>query len=79
MTTEKQYRTLSERLGERLRSARENNRYSMGEVSEKCGMSKAHLWQIETGKTQNAGIGIVYRLARLYGVSIDWLVREDAV
>ncbi len=77
MTTESQYRSLAERLGARLRERREFLRYSLDEVADRCGLSKAHLWQIETAKTNSAGIGIIYRLARLYDVSIDALVKED--
>lgn len=76
MSTESQYRTLAERLGSRLRERREFLRYSLAEVADKCGMSKAGLWQIETARS-NASIGIVFRLSRVLQVSIDALVKED--
>lgn len=75
--TEIQSRTLTERVGERLRGCREKARLSLDEAAARTGMSKAGLWQIETARS-SVHLAFAFRLARLYGVSLDWLVAEDA-
>lgn len=69
---------MSERLGERLHRLRLEADQSLQQVADAVGAAKAHIWQIEKGRADNPSIGLVKRLADHFGVSIGYLVDEDA-
>lgn len=41
------------------------------------GVSKAHIWELEKGRTDNPAIALVTRLADHFGVTVSYLVGED--
>jgi transcriptional regulator with XRE-family HTH domain len=63
-------------LADRLRRLRQEKNQSLQNVATAVGVSKAHVWEIETGKTRNPSIALVKRLADHFGVSVAWLVGE---
>jgi Zn-dependent peptidase ImmA (M78 family)/transcriptional regulator with XRE-family HTH domain len=65
-------------LGERLRKARENAKLKQAEAAYKLGMARTTLISIEQGQ-RRARFEEVRQLARIYGLSLNALLREEAV
>ncbi|PWE28760.1 XRE family transcriptional regulator [Maritimibacter sp. 55A14] len=64
-------------IGERLHSLRQKNGQSLQAVADAVGISKAHIWEMEKGYSQNPSFDLVRKLAKHFGVSIDALVGEE--
>ncbi len=60
-------------IGERLFSLRQKSGESLQGVADKVGVSKAHVWELEKGRSSNPSFELVRKLAAHYGVSIDVL------
>lgn len=64
-------------LGARLKELRIQKRQSLQQVADGVGASKAHIWELETGKSSNPSIELLGRLADHFGVTVASLVGED--
>ena len=64
-------------LGEKLRALRVKRGDSLQDVADAIGASKAHVWELETGRSKNPSIDLLGRLAGHYEVSTALLVSED--
>ena len=64
-------------LGSRISQLRLQKRQSLQQVADAVGVSKAHIWELEKGRTDNPSMALVRRLADHFGVSIRSLVEED--
>ena len=64
-------------LGEKLRALRVKRGDSLQDVADAIGASKAHVWELETGRSKNPSIDLLSRLAGHYEVSTALLVSED--
>ena len=64
-------------LGTRLRQLRIKKSQSLQKVADSVGASKAHIWELETGKSSNPSIALLTKLADHFGVGIAYLVGED--
>lgn len=64
-------------IGRRIKELRLAKDESLQDVASAVGVSKAHIWELEKGRTDNPSIGLVTRLADHFGVSIRYLVDED--
>ena len=64
-------------LGTRLRALRVKKAESLQEVANAIDASKAHVWELETGRSTNPSIDLLRRLAKHFEVSIAQLVGED--
>ncbi len=64
-------------LGARLTDLRLKKSESLQQVADAVGVSKAHIWELEKGRTDNPSMALVTRLADHFGVSIASLVGED--
>jgi len=64
-------------LGARITELRLKNGESFQQVADAVGVSKAHIWELEKGRTDNPSMALVTRLADHFGVSIASLVGED--
>ena len=62
---------------EELRLLREARRLTQLQVANKVGVSKATISAYETA-SKAPSLEVIVRLARFYGVSVDYLVRVDA-
>lgn len=60
-------------IGERLFSLRQKTGESLQAVADKVGVSKAHVWELEKGRSKNPSFELVRKLATHYGVGIDVL------
>lgn len=61
----------------RLRESRERKGLSLQKLADKIGASKAHMWDLEKGRTTNPSLEILIGLSRALDVSIANLVGED--
>ncbi|HBS75136.1 MAG TPA: XRE family transcriptional regulator [Microbacterium sp.] len=64
-------------LGRRINELRLKSGESLQDVATAVGVSKAHIWELEKGRTDNPSMGLVTRLADHFKVSLSWLVGED--
>lgn len=66
-------------IGERLHALRAKTGESLQAVADAIGVSKAHVWELEKGRSRNPSFDLVRKLAAHFGVPIDVLVGDDAV
>lgn len=64
-------------FGRRLNELRLRKRMSLQEVADAVGMSKAHVWNLEKGLSDNPSIESVVKLADLFRVRVADLVGEN--
>jgi transcriptional regulator with XRE-family HTH domain len=64
-------------FGERLHGLRIAKRMSLQDVATAVGMSKAHVWNLEKGLSDNPSMEVVMKLAELFRVRIADLVGEN--
>lgn len=64
-------------IGARLKELRFKKGQSLQQVAEAVGASKAHIWELETGKSQNPSLDLLKRLAEHFGVTVANLVGES--
>jgi transcriptional regulator with XRE-family HTH domain len=64
-------------LGRRLAQLRRKSGQSLQTVADAVEVSKAHIWELEKGRTDNPSMDLVTRLADHYGVTVAYLVGED--
>lgn len=64
-------------LPDRLKELREKKKMSLQDVADKVGASKAHIWDLERGRSRNPTIELVTSLAKCFGVSVAELLGED--
>jgi len=58
-------------LGERIRRLRTARGWSSGELSRESDVSRAYLWQLETGGKENPSFDVLEKLANALGVSVS--------
>lgn len=63
-------------IGATLFSLREKTGESLQDVADKVGASKAHVWELEKGRSKNPSFDLVRKLAHHFGVSIEVLTGE---
>ncbi len=64
-------------LGTRIAELRRKRGESLQHLGDAVGVSKAHIWELEKGRTDNPSMGLVTRLADYFGVTVSFLVGED--
>ena len=64
-------------VGARLAELRLTSKQSLQQVGDAVGVSKAHIWELEKGRTDNPSMALVQRLADHFKVSVAFLVGED--
>lgn len=63
-------------IGARLFSLRQKTKESLQEVADKVGVSKAHVWELEKGRSKNPSFDLVRKLATHFGVSLEVMAGE---
>lgn len=61
-------------LNERLFELRQQSKASLQTVADAVGVSKAHIWELEKGRTANPSFDLVQKLAKFFGVTPDALI-----
>ena len=65
-------------IGERLFSLRTKSGQSLQYVADAVGVSKAHVWELEKGRSANPSFELVRKLAQHFGVGLDVLTGSSA-
>jgi transcriptional regulator with XRE-family HTH domain len=65
-------------IGDRLRQLRLRDRQSLQQVAEAIGASKAHIWELENGRSENPSLNLLRGLAAHFRTTVTYLV-EDPV
>lgn len=63
-------------LGAKLKELRLRKGQSLQQVADAVGSSKAHIWELETGKSKNPSIDLLTKLAENFDVSVAYLIGE---
>lgn len=61
----------------RLKELRVRKNMSLQEVADAVGASKAHVWDLETGRAKNPSIELLTKLAKCFGVSVADIIGEN--
>jgi len=64
-------------LASKLKQLRLKKNKSLQEVADTVGASKAHIWDLETGKSKNPSIELLTKLAKCFDVGVSELVGEN--
>lgn len=64
-------------LRDNLRKHRERSCKSLQQVADDVGASKAHIWELETGRAKNPSIELLTKLAKTFDVSVSDLIDEN--
>lgn len=64
-------------IADRLRELRSRTKESLQQVADAVGVSKAHVWELETGRSQNPSIDILRALAQHFKVTVAFLADEE--
>jgi len=64
-------------LGARLTQLRLKRSVSLQIVADAVGVSKAHIWELEKGRTVNPTLALITGLADYFAVTVSYLVGED--
>lgn len=66
-----------EKIGERLKTARELRRITLEQAGEKVGVHKSTVLRWENGETKKINLTIIESLAKFYSVNPAWLMGHD--
>lgn len=64
-------------LAAKLKELRIKHKKSLQEVADEVRASKAHIWDLETGKSKNPSLELLVKLAKCFKVSVADLVGEN--
>ena len=64
-------------LALKLQHLRAKSRLSLQDVADAVGASKAHIWDLERGKSKNPSIDLLTNLANCFQVSVADLIGEN--
>jgi len=65
-------------LGKKIKELRKKRNYSARELSERSGVARSLISQLETGKRQSTSMDTVYRLAKALDVPISSIFTEES-
>jgi transcriptional regulator with XRE-family HTH domain len=66
-------------LGSILRFGRDGKGFTLREVEEATGVSNAYLSQLENDKIKKPSANVLYKLATLYGMTIEGLLQAAGI
>lgn len=64
-------------LGARLKSLRLKNEQSLQQVADAVKVSKAHIWELEVGRSRNPSMELLKNIADHYKTTVAALLGED--
>ncbi|SRR5260221_13026266 len=66
-------------LGAKLTTLRLKKGASLQEVADAVAVSKAHIWELEKGRSKNPSADLIKRLADYFGQDFEFLVGTEKV
>ena len=60
-------------MAKRCAELRNERDLGLQEVADRAGISKSHVWCLEQGRSRNPTVDTAVRLARAFGVSLDYM------
>lgn len=63
-------------LASKLKDLRIRSGQSLQQVADGVGVSKAHIWELESGKSTNPGVELLRRLAEHFKVTVGFLAGD---
>lgn len=67
------------KFGEKIRAERKRLKLTLEDIAEKTGSSKSYIWELENNASANPSIEKIVKIAEVVGVTVDFLLRDDAV
>ena len=64
-------------LGAKLTTLRLKKGVSLQEAAHAVGVSKAHIWELEKGRSKNPSADLIKRLADYFGQDVEFLVGTE--
>jgi len=64
-------------LAAKIKDLRVRSKKSLQDVADEIGASKAHIWDLETGRARNPSIELLTKLADCFKVSVSDLIGEN--
>ncbi|RWM50342.1 MAG: helix-turn-helix transcriptional regulator [Mesorhizobium sp.] len=64
-------------LADRIKAFRMRKKLSLQELADSAGVSKAHIWDLETGRSKNPSMDLLIKLANKLEVAVVDLVGEN--
>lgn len=64
-------------LAAKLKELRMRNRMSLQELADTVEASKAHIWDLETGRSKNPSIELLTKLSKAFAVGVADLIGEN--
>lgn len=64
---------IAQTMAARMRELRAAHGLTLEQVAQYAQASKSHIWEFEKGRAKNPSIDMAVRIARVYGVSLDYL------
>lgn len=65
-------------IGSNVKKYRELRGYTLPDLATRAGVSKAFLWEIETGNSKRPGAELLYKIAEALGVTIAHLMGKGS-
>lgn len=66
-------------LGKTIKELRKKRKFSARELSERSGVARSLISQLETGKRESTSMDTVYRLAKALDVPISYLFADKSI
>ena len=63
-------------IGERLKALRVSSGESLQQVADSIGASKAHIWELESNKSQNPSLDLLRKIANHFDTTVAYLIDE---
>src|SRR5258705_11117737 len=64
-------------LADRIKELRMKKKMSLQDVANAVEVSKAHIWDLETGRSKNPSIELLKKMANCFGVGVADLIEEN--
>lgn len=64
-------------LADRIKAFRMKKKLSLQELADSAGVSKAHIWDLETGRSKNPSMDLLIKLANKLEIAVVDLVGEN--
>lgn len=65
-------------LGKKIKEMRNKKEFSARELSERSGVARSLISQLETGKRQSTGMDTIYRLAKALDVPLSYFFNNES-